>query len=102
MAYEDRDNVIFKALKYHYIDNLSQVEIAAKLNISRVAVSRYMSRAKREGLVEHKINYPKNFTFKRNEELEKKFIEQYGLKECIIVSSSDIITETLLELSVIT
>ena len=60
MAYEDRDNIIFKGLKYHYIDNLSQVEIAAKLNISRVAVSRYISRAKREGLVENKIN-SKNF-----------------------------------------
>jgi len=99
MAYKDRDNIIFKVLKYHYIDDLNQVEIAAKLNISRVAVSRYISRAKREGLVEHKIKYPINFTFKRNEELEKKFIEQYGLKECIIVSSGDNTTETLIELS---
>lgn len=99
MAYRDRDNLIFKVLKYHYIDDLSQVEIAAKLNISRVAVSRYISRAKREGLVEHKIKYPKNFTFERNEELEKKFIEQYGLNECIIVSSKDNITEILIELA---
>lgn len=99
MAYRDRDNLIFKVLKYQYIDDLSQVEIAAKLNISRVAVSRYISRAKREGLVEHKIKYPKNFTFERNEELEKKFIEQYGLNECIIVSSKDNITEILIELA---
>jgi len=99
MVYKNRDDIIFKVLKYHYIDDLNQVEIAAKLNISRVAVSRYITRAKREGLVEYKINYPKNFTFERNEELEKKFIEQYGLKECIIVSSKDNITETLIELS---
>lgn len=99
MAYRDRDNLIFKVLKYQYIDDLSQVEIAAKLNISRVAVSRYISRAKREGLVEHKIKYPRNFTFERNEELEKKFIEQYGLNECIIVSSKDNTNEILIELA---
>ena len=99
MAYKDRDNVIFKVLKYHYIDGLNQVEIASKLDISRVAVSRYISKAKKEGLVEHKIKYPENFSFERNEELEKKFIKQYGLKECIIVSSRDNPAETLIELS---
>lgn len=99
MVYKDRDDIIFKVLKYYYIDGFNQVEIAAKLNISRVAVSRYITRAKREGLIEHKIKYPKNFSFERNEELEKKFIEQYGLKECIIVSSKGNITEALIELS---
>ncbi len=99
MAYNNRDDIIFKVLKYHYIDGLNQVEIASKLDISRVAVSRYISRAKKEGLIEHKIKYPKNFSFERNEELEKKLIKQYGLKECIIVSSKDNQTEILIELS---
>ncbi|MCJ7666189.1 MAG: winged helix-turn-helix transcriptional regulator, partial [Actinobacteria bacterium] len=78
MAYKDRDNIIFKVLKYYYTDGLSQVEIAAKLDISRVAVSRYISRAKRDGLVELKIKYPNNFAFERNEELEKKIKKQYN------------------------
>jgi len=99
MAYKDSGNIIFKILKYYYVDDLSQAEIASKLNISRVAVSRYISRAKGEGLIEHKINYPKNFSFERNEELEKEFIKKYGLKECIIVSSKASLTETLIELS---
>lgn len=99
MAYKDIGNIIFKILKYYYVDDLSQAEIASKLNISRVAVSRYISRAKREGLIEHKINYPKNFSFERNEELEKEFIKEYGLKECIIVASKSSLTETLIELA---
>lgn len=95
----DKDNIIFKILKYYYIDDLSQVEIASKLNITRVSVSRFLSKAKRDGLIEHRIKYPKNFIFDRNEELEEKLKKQFNLKECIIASSRDSRTETLIELS---
>ena len=95
----NKDNIIFKILKYYYIDDLTQVEIAAKLNITRVSVSRLLSKAKKEGLIEHRIKYPKNFIFDRNEELEEKLKKKYKLKECIIICSRDNRTEIIIELS---
>jgi len=101
MAYgnTDRDNIIFKILKYYYIDDLSQVEIASKLNMTRVSVSRLLSKAKKDGLIEHRIKYPKNFIFDRNEELEEKLKKKYNLKECVIMCSRDNRTEIIIELS---
>ena len=95
----NKDNTIFKILKYYYIDDLTQVEIAAKLNITRVSVSRLLSKAKEDGLIEHRIKYPKNFIFDRNEELEEKLKKKYKLKECIIICSRDNRTEIIIELS---
>jgi len=101
MAYGniDRDEIIFKILKYYYIDSLSQVEIASKLNITRVPVSRLLSKAKKDGLIEHRIKYPKDFIFNRNEELEEKVKKKYNLKECVIICSRDNRTEIIVELS---
>jgi len=95
----DKNNIVFKILKYYYIDDLSQVEIASKLNITRVSVSRYLSKAKKDGLIEHKIKYPKNFIFDRNEELEEKVKDKYDLKECVIVSSQISRTERIIEIA---
>ncbi|MBN1299375.1 MAG: HTH domain-containing protein, partial [Actinobacteria bacterium] len=39
----DRKNIIFKILEYYYIHDMTQSEIASKLDITRVAVSRYIS-----------------------------------------------------------
>jgi DNA-binding transcriptional regulator LsrR (DeoR family) len=88
-------NIIFQILKNYYIDDMTQAEIASRLNLSRVAVSRYLSRAKRDGLIEFKIKYPENYDLNKYDKLELEFKKNYGLKECIIVPSSKNITETL-------
>jgi deoxyribonucleoside regulator len=93
------DKTIFKILKYYYIDDLSQVEISKKLNITRVSVSRYLTKAKKLGLIEHRIKYPKDFLFNRNEKLEKEIRDKYDLKECVIVSSQYSRKERMLELA---
>jgi DNA-binding transcriptional regulator LsrR (DeoR family) len=78
---------------------MSQLKIASKLNITRVAVSRLISKAKKEGLIEFKINYPSNFTIDRHEKLENEFMKLFNLKECIIIPSQSNPKETLKELS---
>lgn len=74
---------------------MTQVEIASRFNLSRVAVSRYLSKAKRDGLIEFKIKYPDNYNLNKYDKLELEFKKTYNLKECIIVPSSTNITETL-------
>ena len=88
-------NIIFQILKNYYIDDMTQVEIASRFNLSRVAVSRYLSKAKRDGLIEFKIKYPDNYDLNKYDKLELEFKKTYNLKECIIVPSSINVTETL-------
>jgi DNA-binding transcriptional regulator LsrR (DeoR family) len=88
-------NIIFQILKNYYIDDMTQVEIASRFNLSRVAVSRYLSKAKRDGLIEFKIKYPENYNLNKYDKLELEFKKTYNLKECIIVPSSDNVMETL-------
>ena len=93
------NGLIFQILKLYYIDNLTQMEIAQKFNITRVAVSRFLSRARKEGLIEFKIKYPKNFTNPRDEGLEKIFLQKYNLKDCIIIKTMPERIDTLKEMS---
>ena len=87
--------IIFQILKNYYIDDMTQVEIASRFNLSRVAVSRYLSKARRDGLIEFKIKYPENYNLNKYDKLELEFKKTYNLKECIIVPSSINVTETL-------
>ena len=95
----DNKNLIFKILEYYYINDMNQAEIASKLNITRVAVSRYISKARRDGLIEFKINYPTNYVVDRYEKLEEEFIKLYDLKDCIIVPSQTNPRDTIKELT---
>ena len=74
---------------------MTQVEIASRFNLSRVAVSRYLSKARRDGLIEFKIKYPENYNLNKYDKLELEFKKTYNLKECIIVPSSNNVMETL-------
>lgn len=77
------EHLLIKVAEYYYIDNLTQQQIANKLNISRVKVSRILSKAKRIGLVEIRLKYPINSCVR----MEKKFESIFNLKEAIIISS---------------
>ena len=85
----EKDKLLYKILKYYYLDNITQQEIADKLNVSRIKVIRYINYAKEHGLVEIKLNIPLEDSF----ELESKIEAAYNLKECIIFPSSTNINE---------
>lgn len=95
----DKKNIIFKILEYYYVNDMTQAEISSRLNITRVAVSRHISKARQGGLIEFKIKYPANYTLDRHETLEQEFIKLYSLKDCIIVNSQKNPVDTLKELS---
>jgi DNA-binding transcriptional regulator LsrR (DeoR family) len=79
----DGDKTLHKILKYYYIDNMTQQEIADKLNISRIKVLRYINHAKDNGLIEVKLNIPLKDSF----ELESSMEAAFNLRECRIVPS---------------
>ena len=52
------ERFIVKVVEMHYIQGLSQVEIAKKLGVSRTTISRTVAQARQRGYIEFKVNYP--------------------------------------------
>ncbi|MHB1375807.1 MAG: sugar-binding transcriptional regulator [Candidatus Humimicrobiaceae bacterium] len=87
--------LISKVAQLYYLENYMQKDIAKKMSISRVAVSRILSKAKKLKLVEIKINNLKDSFQDLELVLEKKF----KLKECVVVSSFENEKNTFIELA---
>jgi len=77
------EHLLVKVAEYYYTNHMTQQQIADKLNISRVKVSRVLSKAERMGLIEVRIKYPANSYV----QMEKKYESIFNLKEAIIISS---------------
>lgn len=76
------ERFIAKVVEMHYKQGMSQQEIGKALNVSRPTVSRALTKAKKEGYVEIKINHLDGSRIRTEEVLEDKF----HLKEAIIAS----------------
>jgi deoxyribonucleoside regulator len=68
----------------HFENNLSQLEIAQRLNLSKMTVSRVLQKAKETGVVNIRVKSP--FFF--NGSLGKEIEEKYGIEKAIIVKKS--------------
>ncbi len=77
----ERKRFLAKIAGLYYLEGLTQQNIANKLNISRTKVSRYLTRAKKEKIVEIQINHPAEDFSNMEYKIEKK----YRIRECIIV-----------------
>ena len=80
--------MITRAAWLYYMQGLTQNEIADELNLSRVKVTRLISRAKALGMVEIRVIQPPGFFVG----LEQELIKRYHLKDAVItleVSSAD-------------
>lgn len=74
------DRFIIKVVEMYYKQGMSQVEIGKKLEVSRTTVARALVKARKQGYVEIKINYPEGSLISTEEQLENK----YHLKEVAI------------------
>ncbi len=75
----------------HYDDGLTHEEIAKKLHLSRVAVTRLLQRARREGILQIKITKPLPLQY----ELERRLQKAFGLKSAIVVKTRATLDETM-------
>lgn len=69
--------------KLYYEDDMTQQQIAKRLEVSRMKVSRMLQKAKNEGIVKVIIDYSGVYP-----ELEQELQEKYNLKEVIVVDTS--------------
>ncbi len=84
MKLDKRDEQVQVALWY-YNDGLDQNEIGRRLNKSRSMVSRILSEARENGIVEIRINVPE----RRNPVLEKRLLDCSSLKEVWVLEASE-------------
>lgn len=85
MQFSNRDDLLTRVASLYYEYDFNQQEIADKLQISRSNISRLLKEAKQKGLVEIRIH--RRIT--TSPELERAFVEQFSLKQAMIVDSTD-------------
>lgn len=80
---EDKLALLAKVASLYYEKNLTQAEIAQRLNISRPQVSRLLAEGRQEGVVEIIIHHPAS----KPSSLEHELLQQFSLKEIKILAS---------------
>ena len=68
---------------YYYCCNMTQQEIAKRLDITRMKVIRLLDKARASGMVQFRIRSGDE----RRMELEQAMIQKYNLKDCFLVPS---------------
>ncbi len=76
-------NLLLAAARAYYLEGKSQAEIAVSLETSRSNVSRMLTEAQRQGIVEIKIHDPSG----RVRELELALRKKFGLKDVLVAAS---------------
>ncbi|MFC3419203.1 sugar-binding transcriptional regulator [Salinicoccus hispanicus] len=93
-AIVDDKKLIVKVCKLYYFDGMTQAQIAKRIGVSRPIVSKMLSKAKEEKIVEIFIKDESAHTVDLELHIEKK----YGIKEAIVVSKSGYGSGVLLDL----
>jgi deoxyribonucleoside regulator len=74
--YQDRSELLARVASLYYDHNKNQREIASEIGVTRSAVSRLLTEARKRGIVEYIIHYP----YRTSAELEKALIDTFNLK----------------------
>ena len=77
------DRIIYKVVRAYYEDRLTQQEIGNRYGISRIKVSRMLSKALEDKIVQIKINAPTG----NLHNLEHTLEEKYCIKEVVVVDA---------------
>lgn len=80
---EEKRALLAKVASLYYEKNLTQAEIAQRLNISRPQVSRLLAEGRQEGVVEIVIHYPVT----KYTPLEQELLDRFTLKQVKIVTA---------------
>ncbi|MCK4240189.1 MAG: sugar-binding transcriptional regulator [Candidatus Atribacteria bacterium] len=82
-------SLIAEVCRMHYLDNLSQNKISSNLRVSKSAVSRLLKEGRDKGIVTFHIKDYED----RLSSLEDKLEQSFKLKEAVVVSDEEIMSE---------
>ncbi len=78
-------NLVMKIAWLYYIDNLTQQQIAEKLDISRMKVIKYLNQAKTDGVVQFRISHDT----KQRIYAEQALMDKYGLSDVFVIPNCE-------------
>ena len=81
---EERRTLLAEVARLYYEKNLTQAQIAQRLNTSRPQVSRLLTEGRQEGVVEIIIHYPAD----KHVVLKQDLLDRFSLKEIKLVASA--------------
>jgi deoxyribonucleoside regulator len=88
----NEEELIIKVSWLYYFGNLTQQEIARKMNLSRSKVGRLLQKALTDDIIEIKFN---SSVQSYHSSLESEFEDRFNLREALITNSSDDPSELL-------
>jgi len=91
MTKNDEWLLMLRAARLYYEDYLTQQQISNELGVSRPTVSRLLTQARREGIVQITIVDP----FAGSEDLERQLADTFGLRQAVVVAGEDLSSELL-------
>jgi deoxyribonucleoside regulator len=93
-AFDDRTQLLASVATLYYEDGLTQLEIARRTGYSRSAISRLLTEAKDQGIVEVRIHYPLH----RALELERQLQDLFDLDDVFVISAASLEYDRMLRL----
>ena len=78
----DRDELLADVAEMYYVDDLTQAEVSRAIEMTRSAVSRMLTEARRKGIVEITVHRPLSF----DQTLEENLIQRFGLLDAHVIS----------------
>ncbi len=77
--------LLYRVAQAYYDEDLTQAEVAERFGISRIKVSRMLTRAREDGIVRIAVVPPQE----NHADLERELEERFGLDEAIVVAPDD-------------
>lgn len=81
---KDTTQLLVKAAQLYYEENVSQIDLAGILGISRPTVSRLLKKAQDEGIVEIIVHDP----ISKEHELSSKLRTRLGLRDAVVITGN--------------
>lgn len=91
MSHREELNLMLRAACLYYEDGLTQREVARELGVSRPKVSRLLSQAREEGIVQINILDP----FAEHSALEEELVAAFGLRQAVVAAYAGVEVEAL-------
>ena len=78
---QNNEYLYYQIAKLYYMDKLKQNEIAKRLDLTTMTVSRYLKEAEKQGIVTFHVKSPWKIDLEKSEQMREKF----NLKECVVI-----------------
>ena len=93
MDNDTRKQLLAEVANLYFKEKRTQAQIGRSLGYSRSAISRLLSEAEEQGIVEITINHP----ISRDYRLESRLKEKYGLETAFVVNTGELSYENTMQ-----